>query len=318
MEYYEITKSRAQETLPVWVAHLPTLHIGVKTSADLATLIDGFEPLVQARVAAQDDFDAAFRAAQGALGIMKVLGTKVPQLIEGQLSENAAVMKDVDDLFSTQPRAEGTILKRLRELLPTWVRANAALLALSPTQTPIVRTVAGVTYTAAEAATLLNSYTTLVGTIKTKEELLDGCREALRGHDRATDRLNKTWYKVAKATADAGSPLANALDGITTEAGTPAPVVIEIDHVVQGGDYGLQALVSYIAGGGEHATSKTIRWKIEGVDADFTHSAPLDASGNALGPFTVGQVVKLFAEVSNSSGTRTTAVRTITIGPAIV
>ena len=50
-----------------------------------------------------------------------------------------------------------------------------------------------------------------------------------------------------------------------------------------------------------------------GVDLDFIHSAPLDASGNALGPFTVGQVVRVITEVSNSSGTRTTAPRTITI-----
>jgi len=35
---------------------------------------------------------------------------------------------------------------------------------------------------------------------------------------------------------------------------------------------------------------------------------------NALGPFTVGQVVTIITEVSNSVATRTTAPRTITIG----
>ena len=56
-----------------------------------------------------------------------------------------------------------------------------------------------------------------------------------------------------------------------------------------------------------------IGWQIEGVDPGFDQSAPLDASGNTLGPFAVGEVVKIMTEVSNSSGTRTSAVRTITI-----
>ena len=52
---------------------------------------------------------------------------------------------------------------------------------------------------------------------------------------------------------------------------------------------------------------------VEGVDGDFAHSAPLDPSGNALGPFVVGKVVKVLTEVGNSAGTRTTAARTIII-----
>ena len=57
---------------------------------------------------------------------------------------------------------------------------------------------------------------------------------------------------------------------------------------------------------------------VEGVDEDFTHTAPLDASGNALGPFTQGQVVKVRTNVSNSTGARTSPVRTITIEEPIL
>ena len=32
-------------------------------------------------------------------------------------------------------------------------------------------------------------------------------------------------------------------------------------------------------GGGDHATTKLIKWQIEGVDPGFDHSAPLDAGG---------------------------------------
>jgi hypothetical protein len=318
MEYWEITKARSQETLPVWVQHLPDLKIGIQGHVQLAALIDGFEPLVQARTAAQDVFDACFRATQNALLRMKVLGTKVPALIEGQLDENAGIMKDVDDLYATNPRTEGSILKRLRELLPVWERANTALAALTPAQAPITRTVAGTVYTAATAKVLLDGYTNLVKDLKDKEELLDTSRAALRAHDRAADQLNKRWYKVAKASTDAGSDLMEALGGITTEPGTPAPDPIEIDTILQGGEGGLQVLTTYVPGGGAHATTKLIKWQIVGVDPDFTHSAPLDPSGNALGPFQVGQTLKIITETTNSSGTRTTAPRTIVIAEPVV
>ena len=118
MEFWEITKDRSQKTLVVWQQHVPTLHIGNLASSALDTLIDGFDPLVAARIDAQDTFDAAFRAVQNSLAIMRVLGTKVPQIIEGQLDGNQSIEKDVKDLYANSPRTESTILKRLRELLP--------------------------------------------------------------------------------------------------------------------------------------------------------------------------------------------------------
>ena len=46
---------------------------------------------------------------------------------------------------------------------------------------------------------------------------------------------------------------------------------------------------------------------------DFTHTAPADPSGNALGTFTIGQVVKLRTRVTNANGTTTGSVRALTI-----
>jgi hypothetical protein len=313
MEYWEVTKNRAQETLPVWNQYLPTYQVGGKTPADLTALIDGFEPLMQQRTDAQDTYDACFRAGQDALLRMKSLGTKVPAIIEAHLDENAGIMKDVDDLYRTPVRSEGTILKRLRDLLPVWARANAAMAASVPAQPPITRLVGGVVYTVATAKTLLDGYTDVVKDLKDKEELLDRKRAELRTHDRETDQLNKRWYKAVKASHEPGTDVYEALSGITTEPSTPAPEVIEINTVTQGGDDGLQVLVSYLPGGGAHATTKLVKYQVVGVDPDFTHSTPLDASGNALGPFTEGQTIKVLTEVSNSVGTRTTAARTIVI-----
>ena len=318
MEFWEITKDRAQKSLVVWEQHTPTLHIGISASTALDTLIAGFDPLVAARIDAQDVFDAAFRAVQDALATMRVLGTKVPQIIEGQLDGNKTIMADVKDLYANSPRTESTILKRLRELLPVWVRANAALAALSPTQPPIVRIVGGVVFTAATAKALYDGYTDLIGNRGAKSGLLDTAKEALAIHDAATDDLNKRWYKVVKATADDGTPLANALETIPTEEGTPAPTIVDISTVIQGGDDGLHALVEWAPGGGDHATTSNLRWKVEGVDADFTNSVEFNRTGNEIGPFAVDQVVRILGEFSNSSGTRTTSIRTITIGEPIV
>lgn len=318
MEFWEVTKNRAQETLPVWTQYAPTLTVGGKTPADLEALIDGFEPLVQARTLAQDSVDAAYFAIQDALQRMRVLGTRVPQIIEGQLDENALLMKDVDELFRTSPRTESTILKRLRMLLPVWQRANAALAAMTPAQPPITRTVGGIVYTAAAATALLDGYTELIKTHKGQEEELDICRQELAAHDRVCDQLNKRWYKVAKATADPGQPLYDELEDITTEPGTAAPEIIEIDHATQGGEGGLEVLVSYEPGGGARATQKTVKWQIIGVDAGYVRSAALDPSGNNLGAFTVGQTVRIITEVSNSAGTRTSAPRTLTLGEPVV
>jgi hypothetical protein len=318
MEYWEITKQRAQETLPVWTQYLPTFKVAGQGTTELTALIGGFEPLVQGRTDAQDTFDAAFRATQDALLRMKALGTRVPAIIEANLDHHTGIMKDVDDLYATPPRAEGSILKRLRELIPVWTRANAALAAQTPPQAAIVRTVGGMTYTVVSAKTLLDGYTDLVKAMKDKEELLDRKRAELRTHDRAADQLNKRWYKAVKASHDPGSEVYEALEGITTEPATPAPETIEINAVTQGGEGGLQVLVAYVPGGGAHATTKLVKWQVVGVDAGFDHSTPLDASGNAFGPFTVGQTVKVITEVSNSVATRTTAPRTILITEPVV
>ncbi len=83
--------------------------------------------------------------------------------------------------------------------------------------------------------------------------------------------------------------------------------------MTQGGEEGRQALVNYPPGGGDHATLKELQFTVQGDAEEFTHKVPLDASGNALGPFAVGTVLTIRTSVSNSAGTRTSAPRTITI-----
>lgn len=312
MEYWEVTKERAQISLPIWQTHTPTLKVGTLGHTDLDGLIAGYEPLVQLRTVAQDDFDECQRVAARDLLIMKVLSVKVTALIEAQLSDDDSIMKDIDDVQAVSPRSEASILKRARMLYPVWVRANTALAALTPAQPPVTRAIAGTVYTAVLLKGLLDDFTDVIKDLRDKESVLNMKRAAVRSHDRATDQLIKRWYKAAKALAEPGSDLADALENVPTEEGTPAPETIEINTVTQGGEDGLQVLVAYVPGGGDHATTKLVKWQVN-AEVDYPHEAPLDASGNALGPFVVGDVVKIITEVSNSVGTRTTAARTITI-----
>lgn len=63
---------------------------------DLDGLIAGYEPLVQLRTVAQDDFDECQRVAGRNLLIMKVLSVKVVAIIEAQLSDDDSIMKDLE------------------------------------------------------------------------------------------------------------------------------------------------------------------------------------------------------------------------------
>src|SRR5262245_4831322 len=98
MEYHEVTKERAQISLPIWQTHTATMKIGTLDHTDLDELIDGFEALVQARTLVQDDADEGHRAVARSLLIMKILSTKVTALIEAQLSENEGIIDDVNDV----------------------------------------------------------------------------------------------------------------------------------------------------------------------------------------------------------------------------
>jgi hypothetical protein len=171
---------------------------------------------------------------------------------------------------------------------------------------------------------LIDGYAHLIVVLENKGALVEAAKDAQRENDRAADRLNKRFYQIAKAGNDPGSPLHEALKGIPTEPSTPPPTPIEIAMVTQGGDDGLQVLVTVESGGGKHATTKLVQWMVEGVDEDFTHTVPLSAKEGsagwvpvALGPFAPGQVVKVRTLAGNSAAKRTSAPRTVTIEEAI-
>ena len=276
---------RSQTTVVVWNRHLASETVGSHGVESLEELVSQFPLLAQACTDAEFEYNHASRDVKDVLLRMKELGTKVPALIQALLEENEVMMRDVDLLFQTKAKLEAGILKRARELYPVWLRANAALAAQIPPQPEILRTVQGVPHSAAMLKGLIDGYADLIKALEDKSSLLEGAKKAQRDNDRAADRLNKRFYKMAKAISIPDSALYDALKDIPTEPSTPKPKPVEIATVSQGGDGGMQVLVAFEPGGGKHATTLQVQWMVEGVDEDFAHAAPLAEEGRlASGP----------------------------------
>ena len=222
MEFWEITSKRAQQTLAVWSRHAPGMRIGKQGPVELRQMIAGFRPQVQARAAANSAYWEAFYQGQAALRELKQLALKLTRLLQGHLDEGAPLMPSLHAACRVAPRTEATILQRLRALLPVWAGLNATRAAFSPPEppVPVIRQGRGLDVAAVHG--LLAAYARQAEVIQEKAALLRQARAALRIHDRAADRLNKRWYRSAKASAREGSALADALHGMTTTTTAPA------------------------------------------------------------------------------------------------
>ena len=163
----------------------------------------------QARAAARTEHETAFRAQQAALRDFKTLAKNLAKLLRGHLDDGTPLMQALRMACRTIPRTEATILHRVRMLLPLWERVNAEV-------QPVKATLQGRSLDPEAVRGLLAAHARAVQTTQDRLTVLQECRAALRAQNHAVDRLNKRWFKVAKATADPGSALERALRGITT------------------------------------------------------------------------------------------------------
>ena len=317
MQPWEATKKRAQESLAVWVRYVPDLRVGAEGPEVLEDNIARFEPLAQEVTGLQDAYDATLRAAQASLDKLKLLGVKVPPMIEAHLHDNEGLLEELRKIYRTAPRSEATILMRARELYPIWLLADEAMAAMVPSQPPITRRIQKVGHSAALLKALLDGYSDLIKETSWQAKRLAASKAELRELTEATDVLNKRWFKVMDSAFDPGSDEHAALEGISTEPFAKVPVVLEIRSVKQGGLKGRQVLIRYAKTGGDHATRLFVKWQEVGVDTDFVNQEPLDKAGNALGPFEPGTELRIIAEVANSVGSRTSAPRSIVVAESI-
>ena len=311
MEYYQAIQNRTGQTVAVINQYVPTMKVGAVDAAGLLALADALNPLAQTRDNALADSDAAVNAEnQGFLTIQR-LSLSLPQSAEGELDDTviteAALIDLLDPAYAIVPRTTELALSRGKKVVSAITKINAFLAAQVPPRGPITVGGKGV----ADLTAAMNAQPALEQTVEDRAVDVTDARTALRSAAATVDRLNKRFYAKLEAEARTNPALAEALAGITTGANLPG--TLGIVSVLQGGVNGLQLLVSYENGTYTTGATSTVEWMVEGVDTDFTHTAPADPSGNALGPFTIGQVVKLRTRVTNANGTTTGSIRTLTI-----
>ena len=210
--------------------------------------------------------------------------------------------------YAIVPRTTEFALERGHKAVSALTKINTFLAAAVPPRAAITAGGKGV----ADLTTGMNAMPALEQTVEDRAVDVTASRTDLRTAAATVDRLNKRFLSKLEAEARTNPALATALLGITTGSEN-LPGTLGIRTLLQGGVNGLQLLVSYENGTYTSGATSTVEWLVEGVDTDFTHTAPADPSGNALGPFTIGQVVKLRTRVTNSNGTTTGSIRTLTI-----
>lgn len=316
MELYQTIQNRAMQTIAVIGVHMPGLIVGGIHVSTYQSATNNIDATAQTRDTALVVFDAAVNAENlGFLGLRR-LTLSLPQAAAAELDdENDKDRKQLnllDDAYSITPRTTESALKRARKVIAAITPINIYLAAQVPVRGPV--TAGGKTIAHLESAK--TQQPALEQDVEVKRVLAANARNILDMEAHALDRLNKRFYKRLQAEARTNAALEVALVQIDT--GTEnLPGTLSILGVIQGGDNQLHILVTYVNGTGSNADDRFIEWMVEGVDTDFVHSMEVDLSGNALGPFVVGQTVKIRTRTVNSSGARTCAVRTLVILPPV-
>jgi len=291
---------------------VPALTVGGVTAAALEAQSQALDGLAQNRDDALAEYDTAVNAENLGFLAIRTLTLALPQAAEGELDDSVAAESDLLDLldpaYAIVPRTTELALARGKKLKSALVKINAYLAARTPARAPITSGGKGV----ADLSTAMDAQPGLVQAIEDRAADATTGRTSLRNAALVVDRLNKRFYNKLQGEARTNAALAEALAQITTE-GDGAPGTLGISKLVQGGTDNLHLLVSYDPGSYDGTATSTLEWMVAGVDADFTHSTAADPSGNAIGPFTVGQTVKLRTRVSNSNGTTTGSVRTLVV-----
>jgi hypothetical protein len=236
---------------------------------------------------------------------------KVPGIIAGMIDAESGLLDDLDKVQAIVPYSPGQAFERGGLLAPVWAAANAWQFAQTPPRDPVVRG----TMTQAIIFTRLEALPGKSLQVKAMEGTLRQKRSALRLAAAAVDRMNKRFFAAATGLTDAGMAAADALATIPTETESPLPETLGIRTFSQGGTGGLRLLFTFEPYDDDSATAQVLQFMIEGVDAGWDNEVAVDPSGNALGPFVVGQTVRARTKGTNASGSRESGPRQLTILP---
>ena len=312
MEYYQQVQNRTQQTVAVINAHVPALTVGGMGAAELTTRSAALDGLAGVRDAKLTNLDLKANNENNGSLLTRKLSLALPLAIEAELDEDvreeAALLDLLAPAYAITPDTTENAVKRGKKVVAALQKVNPYLTGLTPARDEITSGGRG----QEELATALGAQGGLEQQVETATADANEGRSDLRIAATGLDRLNKRFYKKLQAEAKDNAALAEALKQIETEGGN-LPPTLGIRRILQGGAAGLQLLISYDNGSFDDTLTNTLEWMVEGVDQEFTHSVAADPSGNALGPFTAGQVVKLRTRTRNANGTTTGSIRTLTI-----
>ncbi len=312
MEYYQAIQSRAAQTAAVINQAIPALAIGGVTAADLITQSENLNSLAQARDHALADYDVANNAENQGFLAISALSLSLPKAAEGDLDDADDTESDLLDLLSPayaiKPRTTANALERGKKVVSALTKFNAYLAAKTPPLPPVTSGGKGI----AQLTAAMSAQPLLEQTVEDRAADVSSARTDLRVAATALDRLNKRFYSKLQSEARDNAALAAALGQIETESAN-LPGTLGIRNLLQGGTNNLHILLSYDNGSYDGSATNTVEWMVSGTENDFTHSVPADPSGNALGPFAMGQTIKLRTRVSNANGTTTSSIRTLTL-----
>lgn len=307
-EYWQTVEERAQATIAVWQQHFASLTLGATDSAAFVLLTNALTTHAQERDNAVQTLDQARQARDFAAQSLRNAGLRVPKIIEGRLDPESGLIDDLDKVYAIRPRSFDQVLARGRKLLPVWTAANVWLAAQVPPQPPIESGVLDVD----DFNDALDAFGPLMQAVANAEERDNASRDALNDASRDVEKLCIRFLSAARGIATPGSPAEAALDTIPTSASSNLPDALRMLTFSQGGVDGLQLLAAYAPYSLKPDETAVLQYLRLDIDADW-QSVPYDASGNAIGPFEVGQTVKARTRVTNTSGSREGGVRQLTL-----
>ena len=305
-------QNRAGQTSAVTTQFLPALTVGGVTPAALIIQSNALDALAQTRDNALADYDAARNAENQGFLLVRYLDLALPAAAEAELNDDvvaeSALLDLLDPAYAITPRTTENALERGKKVIAAVTKMNAFLIAQLPPRPAI--TAAG--KNVINLNTAVSAQPGLEQTVEDRAAAASTARSALRIAANTLDRLNKRFYSRLKAEARTNIPLADALDQIDTDY-EPGPETLGIRALLQGGSDNLHILLAYENGTYDATLSPTVEWMVVGIDSTFTHSTPADPSGNALGPFAVGQTVKIRSRTRTAHATTLGSVRTLTL-----
>lgn len=291
-QLWQITHARALQSQGVWElsADFQVGDLDKPTHNNLAIDLVG---LAVATENAKNILDTK----DGALGVeytyFQSMNTALASRFDSEFPDDHPMQRDVDQVSGIRPDSRSAIEERTLKTISLWLKINAERAAATPAGSPIL--VRGST-----AAAYQTRWQALPAKRQDREDAAGGWRShnsIQRNAARTLDAANKSWYQAWKSEFPAGTPEGDALAGVDTENGTAQPQVLEIAAIVQ---EGLSLRVTYVPGTGAHATVLDLLHQVEGVHADYQRTTANVPSGNLIGPFTAGQIVRVRTDVGNS------------------